>query len=121
MGKFLDLIESRFRDYRDQGDEEEVETSYPDPLGSHYNDSPEEEPTTQPDPLGNHNQIPEPTEEPTPVPEPEPAPEPEPEPEEPPAETETGGVDAYTELEKLKTTNRIRYDTISKINQHFTQ
>lgn len=123
MGKFLDVLESRFRDYRDRDDSDEEATyDYMNPLSR---DDQEESPGNNE--LGSHNQIPgenEPTQEPEPpVEEPEPpVEEPEPPVEEPVAPGgDNNGVDAYEELEKIKTVDRARYDTISMINKHFAR
>lgn len=53
MGKFIDIIESRLRDYRDRGDSEDDDTSY-DFMNPLANDQSQSD-TTYPDPLGNHN------------------------------------------------------------------
>ena len=53
MGKFIDIIESRLRDYKDRGDNEDNDTSY-DFMNPLSKDEPQPD-TTYPDPLGNHN------------------------------------------------------------------
>lgn len=123
MGKFIDLIESRYRDYRDRDEEDEEEVSYPDPLGNRYK-SVDDVKTTQPDPLGSHNKLPEPETEPEEQPiDPEPEEQPiDPEPEvsavddtpEPSVDTEEQTVEQL-----LASIDEPRKGMITRINDHF--
>ncbi len=121
MGKFIDIIESRFRDYRDRDDEDvsydfmnplskdrsQSDSTYPDPLGNHNNS--QEKPSTSEDPVDIEPEEPavDDTPEPTTTPTPVVSPEVESEPEEQSVEQLLSGIGGE------------RGESITRINDYF--